>query len=62
MQNVCCLGIHINRAEEVWLMIMDNVTQNEKLMLLLDYFVEQWLPNQIVPFKMLNMRVNMHSA
>jgi hypothetical protein len=40
----------ISKAEEVWLMIMENVPQKEKLTLFLDYFVEQWMENQNVEY------------
>jgi hypothetical protein len=42
----------IDKAEEGWLMIMKSVPQNEKLTLILDYFVEQWMENQNVPIEM----------
>jgi len=35
----------INKVEEGWLMIMDNVPQNEKWILLLDYNVQQLMKN-----------------
>jgi len=38
----------IKTVVEGWLMMMENVPQNEKLTLFLDYFVEQWLKNQNV--------------
>jgi len=40
----------IGKAEEVWLIIMENVPQKEKLTLFLDYFVEQWIENQNVEY------------
>jgi hypothetical protein len=39
-----CAGLAyllINKVEEVWLMIFENVSQNEKLTLLLDYYIQQ---------------------
>jgi hypothetical protein len=35
----------LSKAEEVWLMIMENVQQKEKLTLFLDYIVGQWMEN-----------------
>ena len=40
----------ISKAEVVWLMIMENVPQKEKLTLFLDYFVGQWTENQNVEY------------
>jgi len=31
----------ITKVEEVWLMILENVPQNEKLTLFLDYYIQQ---------------------
>ena len=39
----------ISRADEVWLMIMENVQQKEKMTLFLD-FVEHWMENQNVEY------------
>jgi hypothetical protein len=39
-------------------MIMENVPQNEKLTLFLDYFVKQWMENWNVPIEVWN--INMH--
>jgi hypothetical protein len=33
--------LRINKVEEGWLMNMENVPQNEKLTLFLDYYVQQ---------------------
>jgi len=51
---MCAVFSHltIKTIEEGWLMIMENVPQNEKLTLFLDNFVEQWMENQNVPIEM----------
>jgi adenylosuccinate synthase len=41
-----------NKVEEGWLMIMENVPQNEKLTLFLDYYVQELMQNQNVPIEM----------
>ena len=38
----------------------ENIPQNEKLIVLLDYFVEQWLENQNVPTEMWNTNKHRH--
>jgi len=48
----------IKTVEEGWLMMIENVPQNEKVTLFLDYFVEQWMENQNVPIEMRN--INKH--
>jgi hypothetical protein len=42
---MCAAFAHlpIKKVEEGWLLAMENVPQNEKLTLFLDYFVEQWM-------------------
>jgi hypothetical protein len=55
MQNVCCFGIAyrlINKVEEEWLMIVENIPQNEKLTLFLDYYFQQLMENQNVTIEM----------
>jgi hypothetical protein len=52
--------LSMNRVEESWLLIMENVQQNEKLNLFLDYFVKQWLENQNVPIEVWNINKNQH--
>ena len=39
-------NVYISKAEDVWLMIMGNVPLKLKLILFLDYFIEQWMENQ----------------
>jgi hypothetical protein len=53
---ICAALAHllINKAEEVRLMIMENIPQNGKLTLFIDYYVQQWMENQNVPIEMWN--------
>jgi len=43
-------------------MIMENVPQNEKLTLFLDYFVEQWMENQNVFIEVWNINKHRHKT
>ena len=45
----------IRKAEEGWLMVMENVAQNEKLTLFLDYYIQQMMENQSDPIEMWNI-------
>jgi len=47
--------LRINKVEEGWLMIMENVPQHEKSTLFLDYFIQQQMENQNVPIEMWNI-------
>ena len=49
------LYLLISKVEEFWLMIMENVPQNEKLTLFLDHYVQQLLENQNVPIETWNI-------
>jgi len=49
---------YTNKIEEGWLMIMDNVPQNEKLTLFLDHYVPQLMENQNVTIETWN--INKH--
>jgi len=40
--------IPLQDIDEGWLIIMENSPNNEKLKLFHDYFVEQWLENEIM--------------
>jgi hypothetical protein len=40
--------------------VHEKVPQNEKLSLLLDYFVERWMKNQNVPIEMWNINKHWH--
>ena len=40
--------------------VHDNVPKNEKLTLLLYYFVERWMENQDVPIEMWNINQHRH--
>jgi hypothetical protein len=50
----------ISKVEEGWLIIMEHVPQNEKLILFLHYFVEQWMENQNVSIDMWNINKHWH--
>jgi hypothetical protein len=52
----------IKKVEEVWVMMVENFPQNEKLTLFLDYFVEQWMENQNVPIEMWNINKHQHKT
>ena len=64
MQSVCCFDTQYlahnisNKADEVWLMIMENFPQNDKLTLFLAYYVQQLMKNQNDPIEMWN--INKH--
>jgi hypothetical protein len=53
---MCAVLAHllISKVEEGWLMIMENVPQNEKIISLLHYFVEQLTENQDVTIEIGN--------
>jgi len=50
----------IKKLEEVWLMMVENVPQNEKLTLFHDYFVKHWMESQNVPIEMWNINKHRH--
>jgi hypothetical protein len=50
----------INTVVDSWLMITENVPQNENSMLFLHYFVEQWLKKSNVPIEMWNINKHGH--
>jgi hypothetical protein len=50
----------INKVEEGWLMILENVPQNEKLTLFLDYYIQQLMENQNIPIEMWNINKHRH--
>jgi hypothetical protein len=37
----------VNKEEKVWLIIMENVPQNEKLTLFFDYYAQQLIENRM---------------
>ena len=43
-------------------MIMENVPQNEKLTLFLNYYVQELMQNQNVPIEMWNIDKHQHSS
>jgi hypothetical protein len=45
----------VNKVEVVWFIIMENVSQNEKLTLFIDYCAQQLMENQIVYIEMWNI-------
>jgi hypothetical protein len=45
----------INKVEEEWLMIMENVPLSEKVTLFLVYYFQQLMENQNVPIEMWNL-------
>jgi hypothetical protein len=61
---MCAVLAHlpIKKVEEGWLMMVENVPQNEKLTLLLNYFVEQGMGNQNVPIEMWNINKHRHTT
>jgi hypothetical protein len=52
----------IKKVEEGWLMMVENVPQNKKLTLFLDYFVEHWMESQNVPTEMWNINKHRHTT
>jgi hypothetical protein len=50
----------ISKVEESLLMILENVPQNEKLTLFLDYSIQQLMENQNVPIEMWNINKHRH--
>jgi hypothetical protein len=52
----------INKAEEVRFMIMENIQQNKKLTLFIDYCTQQWMENQNVPIEMWNTNKHRHRS
>jgi len=55
---ICAALAHllINKAAEIRLMIMENISQNEKLTLFINYYAQQWMENQNVPIEMWNTK------
>jgi hypothetical protein len=45
----------INKVEEEWLVIMENVPLSDKVTLFLDYYFQQMMENQNVPIEMWNV-------
>jgi hypothetical protein len=52
----------VKKVEESWFMMVENVPQNEKLTLFLDYFVEHWMESQNVPIEMWNINKHRHTT
>jgi hypothetical protein len=50
----------VNKVEEGWLMIVENVSKNEKLTVFLEYYVQQLMQNQNVPVEMWNINKYRH--
>jgi hypothetical protein len=41
---------------------MENIQQNKKLTLFMDYYVQQWMENQNVPIEMWNINKHQHRS
>jgi len=58
-----CAGLvylPIRKAEEGWLMVMQNVAQNDKLTLFLDYHIQKVMENQNDPIELWNINMHWH--
>jgi hypothetical protein len=51
--------VEYEEKQQIWLMIMENVPQNEKLPLFIDFF-KQWMENRNVSIDVWNINMHLH--
>ncbi|CAL1300849.1 unnamed protein product [Larinioides sclopetarius] len=50
----------LNTVEDVWIVIMERAPQHEKLSKFIDYFIEQWMDNPLLPIALWNVNDQRH--
>ncbi|GBO14618.1 hypothetical protein AVEN_246995-1 [Araneus ventricosus] len=50
----------LNTVEDTWIMVMERASQHEKLSEFIDYFVEQWMSNPLLPTALWNVNYQRH--
>ncbi|GBM82650.1 hypothetical protein AVEN_200556-1 [Araneus ventricosus] len=52
----------LNTVEDTWIVIMERAPQHEKLSEFIDYFVEQWMSNPLLPTALWNVNDQRHGT
>ncbi|CAL1288591.1 unnamed protein product [Larinioides sclopetarius] len=50
----------LNTVEDAWIVIMERAPQHEKLSEFIDYFIEQWMDNPLLPIALWNVNDQRH--